>query len=348
MNIQEKNNMKVFPLFILILLMYSLQSYSLTIDSIKYNSVVEKFGQLSISGNKIVDKNGNPVVLRGMSLFWSQLMGKYYNYECIKWLRDDWKCTIVRASMGIEEADGKWGYMKNPDEEFNKIKTVIEAAIDLGIYVIVDWHDHNAHNHAELAIDFFKKIASRYGDKPNLIYEIYNEPMKVSWIEDVKPYAEEVIKNIRKIDPDNLIIVGTTTWSQDVDIAAETPLDFNNIIYALHFYAASHKQELRDKARIALAKNITLFVSEFGTCEYTGSGYLDYEETEKWIDFLEENYISWCNWSIADKKETSAALNVLGKPYGKWLDNDLTDSGKFIRNKIKSLNNVIFNSIKID
>lgn len=328
-----------FSIFILLS-----KTFCIQMDSSK--SVVEKFGNLQVKGTKILDKNGNPVVLRGMSLFWSQLMGKYYNYDCIKWLRDDWNCTVVRASMGIEEADGKYGYIKNPDEEFNKIKTVIEACIDLGIYVIVDWHDHNAHKHPELAIDFFKRIAKLYGDKPNLIYEIYNEPMQISWKNDIKPYAEAVIKSIREIDPDNLIIVGTSTWSQDVDIAADDPLKFDNIVYALHFYAASHKQALRDKAIKALEKGIAIFVSEFGTCEYTGSGYLDYEETDKWIKFMEDNHISWCNWSIADKKETSAALKVNNKPDGNWQDDELTDSGKFIRGKIKSFNKTIFESLK--
>jgi len=347
MNISKEkfytNNFAVIKSFLIIFLIiiFSTKLYSQT-----SKTVVDKFGQIRVEGNKILDKNGNPVILRGMSLFWSQLMGKYYNYDCIKWLRDDWNCTVVRAAMGIEEADGKMGYIENSEAEFEKVKNVINACIDLGIYVIVDWHDHNAHKHPELAIKFFKQIAELYGDKPNLIYEIYNEPMKVSWKDDVKPYAEAVIKSIREIDSDNLIIVGTTTWSQDVDIASDDPLDFDNIAYALHFYSASHKQELRDKAKKALDNGIAIFVSEFGTCEYTGNGYLDYEEVEKWINFMEENKLSWCNWSIADKKETSAALKVDNKPNGNWKESDLSESGLLIRNKIKSLNKTIFDSLK--
>ncbi len=312
-------------------------------EGFKSTSIVEKFGKLSVSGNQIVDKDGKPIVLRGMSLFWSQIKGKYYNYDCVKWLRDDWKCTVVRAAMGIEKADGLDGYLINPQTEYDKVITVIDAAIDLGIYVIVDWHDHHAHNNEKEAIDFFKKIAAKYGEKPNLIYEIYNEPMQISWKDDVKPYSEQVIKAIREIDPDNLIIAGSTTWSQDVDIASNDPLKFNNIAYTLHFYASSHKQDLRDKAIAALNNGIALFVTEFGTTEYTGDGYIDEAEVETWFSFMEKNKISWCNWSIGDKNESSAALKPGANAKGVWTDKDITKSGMILKNKIYKLNKTLFN-----
>lgn len=304
-------------------------------------TAVELHGQLSVSGTKIVNEDKQPLVLRGMSLFWSQWMGKYYNYDCVEWLRDDWKCNVVRASMGIEMD----GYLDNKETEKAKILAVIDACINLGIYVIVDWHDHNAHIHEQEAIDFFKEIATLYGDRPNLIYEIFNEPEQDSWVSRIKPYADTVIYEIRKIDPDNIIIVGTPTWSQDVDIAANNPLAYENIAYALHYYAASHKQSLRDKAQIAINKGIALFVTEFGTCEYTGSGYLDEAETNTWWNFLESNKISWCNWSIADKTETASALKSGASATGGWTNNDLTESGILVKNKIKTLNSLPFTSI---
>jgi len=200
-------------------------------------------------------------------------MGKYYNYNCIKWLRDDWKCTVVRAAMGIESG----GYLNNPASEKAKIVTVIEACIDLGIYVIVDWHDHNAHEHQAQAIAFFQEIATDYGTYPNLIYEVFNEPEQDNWKTVLKPYLNAVVDSIRAIDPDNLIVVGTPTWSQDVDVASLNPLAQNNIAYALHFYAAYpyHKQTLRNKASTALNNGIALFVTEFGTVLNTGDGPID-------------------------------------------------------------------------
>ncbi|MFA5729367.1 MAG: glycoside hydrolase family 5 protein, partial [Candidatus Neomarinimicrobiota bacterium] len=198
------------------------------------STFVEKHGLITVYDNYLIDKNYQPIVLRGMSLFWSQWKGEFYNYDCIKWLRDDWNCTVVRAAMGVESG----GYLEHPASEKAKIKTVIEACIDLGIYVIVDWHDHNAQEHRPQAIAFFQEIAQEYGEYPNVIYEIFNEPEQDNWNTVVKPYLSAVADSIRIIDPDNLIVVGTPTWSQDVDIASSNPLSQNNVAYALHFYAA--------------------------------------------------------------------------------------------------------------
>lgn len=294
-------------------------------------SVVQYYGQLHVSGNKIMDAKNDPVILRGMSLFWSQWMGKYYNYDCIRWLAKDWHCTVVRAAMGVEHG----GYLENPKRELKKVKRVINACIDLGIYVIVDWHSHSAENEQKQAIQFFEQIASEYGDKPNLIYEIYNEPKQVSWDSIVKPYAEKVIAAIRKFDPDNIIIVGTPHWSQDVDKAADNPLKGSNIAYSLHYYATTHKQWLRDKAEYALNKGLALWVTEFGTCESNGNGPIDYKENEAWFDFMEKHGISYCNWSIADKKETASALKPHSSGKGNWNAKQITESGNMIRNRLR-------------
>jgi endoglucanase len=317
-------------------------SASLLFASEKDARIVDLYGQLQVKGNQLINQKGDSVALRGMSLFWSQWIGKYYNYDCIKWLRDDWKCTVVRAAMAVESD----GYLTNPVTEMAKVKTVIDAGIDLGIYVIVDWHDHRAHNHQAEAIAFFKEIASLYGNKPNIIYEIYNEPEQVSWLNAVKPYSEAVVTEIRSIDPDNLIIVGTPTWSQDVDVAAANPLNFENLAYALHFYAATHKQYLRNKALIALGRGLALFVSEYGTCESTGTGIIDYVELGKWFDFMDFYKLSWCNWSIADKNETSAALKSGASATGNWSNSDLSESGTLVREKIISWNRPILTSVQ--
>jgi endoglucanase len=306
------------------------------------STFVEKHGQLRVEGTNIVDKNGTPISLRGMSFFWSQWMGRFYNYNCVKWLRDNFKCTVLRAAMGVESG----GYLQYPDIEMNKIKTVIDACIDLGIYVIIDWHDDNAQNYLPQSIDFFKKIAALYKDHPNVIYEIYNEPQQVSWANVVKPYAKAVIDSIRPIDPNNIIVVGTPTWSQDVDTASRNPLDYENIAYTLHFYAATHKQALRNKAITAINNGIALFVTEWGTCESTGTGFLDSAEVELWMNFMETNKLSWCNWSIADKVETSAALKPNVSSDGGWSDTSLTTSGSLVRGLIRLYNDTINTGIR--
>jgi endoglucanase len=253
------------------------------------SSVVGRYGQLAVQGNKIVDKNGNPVVLRGMSLYWSQWKGQFYNSSCVRWLRDDWNISILRAAMAVESG----GYLTNPSVEKAKVVAVVDACINLGIYVIIDWHDHHAHLHQAQSVAFFEEMAAKYRSYPNVIYEIYNEPQPpASWDVDIKPYADTVVKHIRAIDPNNLVVVGTPSWSKDVYGAALNPLSYNNITYTLHFYAGTHGQWLRDVATVALSLGAALFVSEFGTCESSGTGPIDSVETEIWMRFMEQNKLS--------------------------------------------------------
>jgi len=342
---QDYSN-KLLYLLIIILLFANCDDVtkSKKIEDNQPSTIVELYGQLQVEGNKITDQNGEAISLHGMSLFWSQWIDKYYNKNAIQWLKDDWKCTIIRVPLGVEPD----GYLENPIQELNKVKTAVEACIDLGLYVIIDWHDHNAHEHTEDAKIFFKQMAILYGEYPNVIYEIYNEPENCSWSQDVKPYAEEIISAIREHDSDNLITVGSPHWAQDVDIATADPIEDPNLAYSLHFYAAAHKQELRNKAAIALSRGFALFVNEFGICDYTGDGDIDQQSTNEWMNFMDNMKISWCKWSVADKDEGDAVLEENADPDGGWTDNDLKPSGKLIRQLIIDRNQKIYNQLNID
>lgn len=306
-------------------------------DTIKYESIenaVERYGQLRVEGNQIVDKDGKPVVLRGMSFFWSQWIGKYYTPEAVKWLKDDWRCTVLRAAMAVDYD----GYLTHPEQEKAKIKTVIEAAIDNGLYVVIDWHDHEAEKHQKQAKAFFGEMAQLYGDYPNIIYETFNEPLDVSWNDVLKPYHEAIIDTIRTYDPDNLIICGNRTWSQRVDEPAANPIDDENVAYTLHYYASTHKKWLRDRADVALENGIALMVTEYGTTEASGTGFIDVEESEAWWKWMEENHISYMNWSVADKSENSAALKPGASKFGGWPESMITKSGKMVREQLRGKN----------
>ncbi len=300
----------------------------------EFASVVQEYGKLKVSGNKIVDKNGNAIQLRGMSLFWSQWIGKYYNRETVKWLKDDWKCTVIRAAMAVDQG----GYLSNSEQEKAKVIAVVDAAIAEGIYVIIDWHDHHAEDHVEEAKTFFGEMAQKYGSYPNVIFETYNEPLDVSWKDVLKPYHETVIAEIRKHAPDNLIICGTRNWSQNVDDVINNKIDDENVAYTLHYYAATHKESLRNTALSALNNNIALFVTEYGTTEASGDGSIDATESKHWWAFLDQHKISSCNWSIADKEELAAALKPNASASGNWSEDNLTTSGKLVRQEIRSKN----------
>jgi endoglucanase len=294
---------------------------------------VERHGALRVEGARVLDQRGDPVVLRGMSLFWSQWAGQYYNAATVAHLKSDWNVTVVRAAIAVDND----GWLTHPEREMAKAEAVIEAAIAEGLYVIVDWHAHEPH--PEAAAAFFAQIAAKYGQHPNLIYEVYNEPLNThGWAEVVKPFHMVVIPAIRAVDPDNLIIAGTPTWSQDVDIAAADPLPFSNLAYTLHFYAGTHRQELRDKALKAMELGAALFVTEWGTSEANGSGILDEVETRLWWEFMETHGLSHLNWSITDKDETSAALRPGASSQGGWTDDMISPSGRLVRQMLREMN----------
>ncbi|MBO9701388.1 MAG: cellulase family glycosylhydrolase [Sporocytophaga sp.] len=293
---------------------------------------VEQHGQLRVQGNKIVDKNGAPVQLRGMSLYWSQWLPKYYTYNTVKWLRDDWCINVIRIPMAVSSG----GYETNPTAERNKVITVVDAAISLGIYVIIDFHEHGAQNRLNIAKTFFADMSQRYGNQPNVLYETFNEPLDVSWASVIKPYHEQVISTIRQYDPDNIIICGTRKWSQEVVEASLNPINGPNIAYTLHYYAASHKQWLRNNAQTAMNNGIALFVTEYGTTEASGDGTVDAAESRLWWDFLNKNSIGHCNWSVADISESSAALYSGASPNGGWTASQIKPSGTLVRNELKA------------
>jgi len=336
-----QNNILKSYFSILVILIFTLScsnSEGITNENTEF-SIVEKHGQLSISGTNLVDSSGEIIVLRGMSLFWSQWGDDYYNEETIKWLRDDWKCTVIRVAMGVEGG----GYLENSSVEFQKATTVIDACIKLGIYVIIDWHDHHAESHTNEAISFFHNISLKYGNQPNIIYELYNEPLAVSWKEIIKPYAESVINTIRKNGSKNVIIIGTPNWSQDVEDVINNRINDNNLAYVFHFYSSTHTADLRNKAFSSINAGIPLFVSEWGLSEASGNGNINLAESKIWMNFLEQYNLSWCNWSVMNKDESSAALLPTTTNLSGWNESQLSQSGKMIREYLIKENSSLFN-----
>lgn len=104
-------------------------------------------------------------------------------------------------------------------------------------------------------------------------------------------------------------------------------------MYTLHFYAGTHGKELRDRIDAAMKKGIGIFVSEWGTSRADGNGGVFTKEADVWLDFLDQKGISWANWSLCDKSETSAALKPGASANGGWKQGDLSESGKYVFSK---------------
>lgn len=144
--------------------------------------------------------------------------------------------------------------------------------------------------------------------------------------DDVKKYANTIIPIIRKYS-NNVIIVGTTTWSQDVDVAARDPLELKNIMYALHYYSSTHKQDLRDKCETAIKNGLPVFISEFGVCEASGNGYIDLDEAAKWFSFIKKYNLSHFCWNMSNRAEASAILKPNVTTLTNFKDIDYTEAG---------------------
>lgn len=283
---------------------------------------VKEIGNLQLVGTQLSDSKGKPVRLVGTSFGWNNWHSKYYTKGAVKWLKEDWNVNVVRAAMGIEP---NGAYLQKPEQNLKDIETVIDAAIKEGIYVIIDWHAHKIH--PKEAKDFFDKMSKKYGKYPNVIYEVFNEPEKQSW-EEVKSYAEDIIKTIRKNDPDNIILVGCPEWDQRIDLVQNNPIkNVTNVMYTVHFYAATHTQWLRDRTDEAIASGIPVFISESAGMEASGDGKFDFSEWQRYIDWMDDKKLSWITWSISSKDETCSMLLPTASADGNWKLSDLKTSG---------------------
>lgn len=293
---------------------------------------------LSLDGTQLVDAEGNPIQLRGVSTHGLAWFPQYVNQEFFSELHDEWNANVVRLAMYTAEYGG---YCAGGDKESLKqlVKDGVSYATNAGLYVIIDWHilqDCNPQNNQEEAKLFFEEMSKEFATYDNVLYEICNEPNGSTTWEQVKAYAEEIIPVIRANDEDAIIIVGTPTWSQDVDKALENPIEgYDNIMYALHFYAATHTEWLRDRMEYVLEMGLPIFVSEFGTCDASGSGGIDKNQADEWIKIMDNEGVSYVAWNLSNKEETSAIFKPDCQKINGFTTDDLTENGRWIYDMLK-------------
>ena len=311
-------------------------------DSQDLNSGTEspfsKHGRLSVDGTDLVDKNGEKYQLYGMSTHGLAWYPQYVNQDAFDTLLNQWNTNCIRLAMYTYESGG---YCSDGDKEALKslIKSGVEYADNLGMYVIIDWHvlnDQNPNVYKDEAIKFFDEMTDLYKDHDNIIYEICNEPnTSVDW-SDIKSYAEEVIPVIRENDSDAVIIVGTPTWSQDIDQALADPLDFDNVMYALHFYADTHKDWLRERVENCINMGLPVFISEFNICDASGRGNVNVDEGNKWYNLIDKYNLSYMCWSLANNPDSCCVFSVDNPKLSGWTEDDLSLTGKWLIEKFKS------------
>ncbi|MES1204467.1 MAG: glycoside hydrolase family 5 protein [Pseudomonadota bacterium] len=299
---------------------------------------VQRHGKLSVSGGNLMDEHGAVVQLKGPSSMWLnwETTGYALSRPGLQFLRDDWRASVIRAAMGVEPSGA---FLNNPEKAKADVRTVIDNAIALGIYVIIDWHDHTAQAHQAQASAFFAEMAAEYGDTPNVLYEPFNEPTQVSWATVIRPYHQAIVDVIRAADPDNVIILGTSTWSQNVDEAAFDPVAGTNLMYTLHFYSCTHGQPLRAKADAARASGAAVFVTEWGATDSDGGTpahpMLCLEEAQAWHNWMNAKKISWTAWKLDDGVDQTCYFRAGASVAGNWADAQLNGHAPFVRDRMR-------------
>lgn len=297
-------------------------------------------GALSVKGTQLVDEKGQAVQLRGISTHGIAWFPDFVNQDAVTQLSKDWGANLFRIAMYTDE---NGGYCTDGDKE--KLKALVtdgvEYAKQADMYVIVDWHilhDSNPLTHKAEALQFFKEMTEKLKGEKHVLYEICNEPNSgCSW-EDIKTYANEVIPVIRENAPEAVILVGTPTWSQEIEKPQNDPITgYDNIMYTLHFYAATHKEDLRSKMVSAVEAGTPVFVSEYGLCDASGNGGNDLGQAQSWIDTMDQRGISYAVWSFCNKEETSALIASSCRKTSDFTREDLSESGKWIMDMLHTV-----------
>ena len=306
-------------------------------------SAVSNWGALKVSGTDLCSKNGDKVQLKGVSTFgiiWDE--GRYnINKDAFSTLKTDWSANLIRLAVYTEEYGGYCNESDNVSKATldTTIANAVSYATQLGMYIIIDWHilsDNNPNKHITEAKQFFADMSYKYSNYDNVLYEICNEPNSgTSWSE-IKSYADTIIPIIRENDDDAIILVGTPTWSQEVDKVADNPVaKKSNVMYVLHFYAATHGETLRNKLVAAKKAGTPIFITEFNICQSSGDGNIDYNSANAWKKVINDNNISYAAWSLANKNETASLIKPGCSKHSGWTTDDLSESAIWIRNMMK-------------
>ncbi|MBQ7469618.1 MAG: glycoside hydrolase family 5 protein [Pseudobutyrivibrio sp.] len=303
---------------------------------------MDYYGALSVTDGKLVDSHGKEVQLTGISTHGINWFPEFATPETIASLRDNFGINVIRLAMYTSDYNGYCvGGSDNQKDLIDKVCSAVDAATENEMYVIIDWHtlnDENPNTYKSEAIQFFGEMVRKYKDNDNVIYEICNEPNGDTTWSDIKSYAKEVIPVIRNVDSDAVILVGTPEWSSDLESVQDDPLNFKNIMYTYHFYAASHKDDARKELEDALEAGLPVFISEYGLVSADGNGSVNTKEAEKWYDLIDEYKLSSCIWNLSNKDEGSALISADCQSTLDWKYEDLSEEGKYFFDKLSKGN----------
>ena len=262
---------------------------------------------LSVSGRFLRDPQGNNVVLRGVSLIdVSVANSRPRNAVTLTNMltneTDGWYTRVVRFPVYPNAIDGQPGWIANPDAYFNNhLDPAIQNCISKQIYCIIDWHyisDYTSSTIDTTTRAFWSYVAPRYANTPNVIFELYNEPINPDNWSTWKATAQPWVNLIRSFAPNNLILIGGPRWSQNLSSAASDPFVGSNLVYVAHIYPQHGGQSTWDSWFGNAANSVPFFITEWGwqqggaiPTSGTLSGY-----GVPFSTYMESKGLSWTAW----------------------------------------------------
>jgi fibronectin type 3 domain-containing protein len=279
---------------------------------------------LHTSGNWILDPNNNQVTLRGCSVVCPEYQtGTKNTNQIIDLIANSatgWFTRVVRLPVCTSG---------NAATDYALIDPIVQHCIAKGLYVIVDLHFVQDYGSAagqvpqSQVLNFWNTIAPHYASSPNVIFEVYNEPVNPADWNTWKSYIQPVVNAIRAVAPNNLILMGSPQWSTFVNQAVSNQITGGNIVYVYHLYPnqGAPTTSFLDGKYGTAANSVPVVLGEFGwqnpgdsvttgTTSGFGTPLKTYMEAHKNI-----NWVAW----VANNTETNwlpimfdASWNLLG------------------------------------
>lgn len=321
---------------------------------------VKEIGKLHKNGKYIVDENDVPVELRGIGTHHLLQYKNLHNRKAFDSLRR-MGVNMIRPSAYLEDynflgSDGEtaYGYISRPEETRAEIEKIIKICIDLGLYVLLDWHvfyDSNmiagqtytgyARFHETEALEFFEYFTEKYGDYPNMIYDLCNEPYFASEsdiVQFVQAVRAVIVENVDEPVMTCGYGAGQTndTWYTrskrlyDAFVAA----GITDVFVAPHIYGSN----ITTPAQQLWDENIPIFCTEWGNSQGSGDGAGNDTAALANTNWFHEHAVAQSFWKFTDQTMTTSVLQNQGIINSeKWLDgfnwSDLSHNGVLHLNK---------------
>jgi len=315
--------------------------------------------ELRVSENKILDGAGKVTRLKGVnicSMEWL-ILGQNMVQSAIEAF-DNWNCNVVRVPLN---QDFWFGYGEGQNGDYREHRdifhSVVREAEKRSKYVIADlhWSDRGIWGHKygqqmmpdNNSIAFWQSVCSIYGNHPNVLFGLYNEPHDVSW--DVwknggeieykagnyyTPGHQKLLQLVRDTGARNICVVGGLEWAYDLkgidrgyaleDRNTSGTMRGNGIIYDSHVYPfkvewKENVECIKDKYPVLIGE-CGWFDPKWYRDKIDPNWHAQPHETwcPKLLDWIERNQFNWTAWSFHVKADPNILLDWDYTPTPEW------------------------------